>query len=133
MGADEQDLATRMIREVLDDHLACREAGDLERDLERNYDDDVAMLTPMGASQGKDGVREAATRLYEAVKHTDGYEYTSIVHNDRVALLEWRCTGEAMTIDNGVDSFLIENGKIRVQTIRYTVKLADLSQAKALG
>ena len=127
------DLDARGCREVLDAHLKCRESGDLEEDLARNYAEDVAVITPMGAFHGHDGVRESAELLYQAVKHTDGYEYSSIVTDDRVALLEWRCKGEEMTIEDGVDSFLIEDGKIRVQTIRYTVTVADLSQAEWLG
>jgi hypothetical protein len=133
MSDADEELHTRSCREVLNDHLACREAGNLEQDLLRNYAEDVVLLTPMGSFHGHDGVRESAALLYKAVEHTDGYEYTSIVCGDRVALLEWRCEGEEMAIRDGVDSFLIEDGRILVQTIRYTVTVADLSQAKAVG
>jgi hypothetical protein len=119
-------------RAVLDDHLACRERGDLEADLERNYAEDVVVLTPTGCFQGHDGVRESARLLYEAVSNEDGYEYTSIVTDERVALLEWCCQSDDMTITDGVDTFLIEDGRIKAQTIRYTVTFSDLSQARSV-
>jgi len=122
-------LQARTCREVLDDHLACRESGDLESDPQRNYADDVVVLTPTGCRRGHDGIRRSAELLYQAVHHTDGYEYSAIVTDDRVALLEWSCIGKEMRIADGVDSFLIEEGRILVQTIRYTVIVADLSQA----
>ena len=116
-------------RAVLDEHLACRERGDLDEDLRHHYAEDVVVLTPKGAFHGHDGVREAAEELYKAVHHTDGYEYSSVVCDDRVALLEWNAKGDEMRIADGVDSFLIEDGKIKAQTIRYTVVFSDISQA----
>lgn len=126
-------LDSRNCRAVLDDHLAHREKGELDDDLASNYAEDVVVMTPKGAHHGHDGVREAAETLYKAVHHTDGYEYTSIVCDDRVALLEWSCEGDDMSIADGVDSFLIEDGKIKVQTIRYTVVFSDLSQATSIN
>ena len=127
---ERQDLSGRDCREVLDDHFACRERGDLSADLARNYAEDVVVLTPQGCHEGHDGVREAASLLYEAVHHEDGYRYSSIVTDDRVALLEWSAKNDEMEITDGVDSFLVEDGLIQVQTIRYTVTYSNLSQAK---
>lgn len=124
---------SRDTRSVLDDHLACRETGDLDGDLERNYADDVVVITPAGVHRGHDGVRSAAEKLYRAVSHTDGYEYTSIVTDDRIALLEWAAGGGEMRIADGVDTFLIEDGEIKVQTIRYTVVFSEISQAQTVA
>lgn len=52
-----------------------------------------------------------------------------MVCDERVALLEWSSESDGMSITDGVDSFLIEDGLICVQTIRYTVVFKDLSQA----
>lgn len=123
----------RPLKEVLDDHLRLRECGDLEQDIRRNYAPDVVLLTPIGAYHGHQGVRESAQQLYEAIKDPDSYEYDSIVCDERIALLEWSAKGEEMKISDGVDTFLIEDGKILAQTIRYTVTFSDLSQAKALA
>lgn len=126
MGLEQRD-----IREVLDDHLALREAGDLEEDLRRNYHENVVVLTPSRMGRRHDGVRECADLLYRAL-HSSDFEYSSIISDDRVALLEWSARGDGMDIVDGVDSFLIEDGLICVQTIRYTVQFSDLSQARAV-
>ncbi|HEX2127803.1 MAG TPA: nuclear transport factor 2 family protein [Solirubrobacterales bacterium] len=129
MGRGPRSLQDRSPRECLDDHLRLRGEGRLDEDLERNYREDVVMLTPEKVYHGHDGVREAAGVLYEALQHTD-YEITALVTDDRVALLEWGASGDEMEIADGVDSFLIEGGLICVQTIRYTVTFRTLSQAQ---
>ena len=121
--------AAERTSEVLESHLRLREEGDLEADIERNYHPEVTMLTPLGAFHGHDGVRECASQLYEAIQDPNSYEYSSIVCDDRVALLEWSAASGDMRITDGVDTFVIEDGLIRVQTIRYTVTFSDLSQA----
>lgn len=123
----------RDMRQVLDDHLSLRERGELDADLRRNYHEKVTMLTPTGAYHGHDGVRECADLLYRAIQDPERYEYSSIVCDDRVALLEWSAEGEGMRIADGVDAFVIEDGLIRVQTIRYTVTFSDISQAFGAG
>lgn len=118
---------------MLDDHLSLRERGELEEDLRRNYHPDVVILTRAGGGRGHDGVRESAKLLYEAIEDAHSYEYDSVVTTDRVALLEWSARGEEMAISDGVDTFLIEDGLIHVQTIRYTVAFSDLSQARRVS
>src|SRR4051812_25500461 len=54
---------TRTTRNVLDDHLARRGAGDLEGDLATNYDPDVMILHAGGALRGHDGVRDLDRQL----------------------------------------------------------------------
>ncbi|MDQ2631391.1 MAG: nuclear transport factor 2 family protein [Actinomycetota bacterium] len=126
-------MAARGIEEVLKDHLRLRERGELEQDIRRNYAPDVVLLTPTGSFHGHQGVRDSAQLLYKAIQDPECYQYDSIVCDDRVALLEWSARTEEMSITGGVDSFLIEDGKILVQTIRYTVTFSDLSQAKSLA
>jgi len=123
------ELERRSAREVLEDHLALREKGDLDLDIERNYHREVVVLTPLGTHHGWGGVRECAQTLYEAIKDASTYEYDSVVCDERGALLEWSSESDGMSITDGVDSFLIEDGLICVQTIRYTVVFKDLSQA----
>jgi hypothetical protein len=123
----------RTVEEVLNDHLSQRERGDLEEDLRRNYHEDVVILSPTGSRSGHDGVRESAKLLYKALRDQNDFEYSSIVCDDRVALLEWSARGDEMDISDGVDTFLIEDGSIRVQTIRYSVTFSDISQAHGVA
>jgi len=45
-----------------------------------------------------------------------------------MALLEWHSPGGRLDIRDGVDSYLIEDGRICAQTIRYTVVDHGLSE-----
>jgi len=122
----------RTAKEVLDNHLSLRERGEIEEDLRQNYAEDVCVLTARGVLRGHEGVREAAAFLYKAAPDHD-YEYHLTHADDRMALLEWTADGSESRIFDGVDSYLIEDGVIKAQTIHYRVESAELSVAHTPG
>ena len=128
-GADVDDLARRSAREVLDDHLNL--ANDwvdtdldrvLEEDLRRNVSQDVVVLINRGTFRGHDGVRKLAEMLAEELPDHEAFEYTYVAAEGRIGLLEWSYTDATVTVRDGVDSYLIEDGKIVAQTIHYTLE-----------
>jgi hypothetical protein len=120
------DSAQRAAADVLQDHLQLREAGELEEDLRRNYAADVVLLSARGVLHGHDGVRASAAFLYEAAAGHE-YCYHLTVADDRMAMLEWSAAGHDTRIVDGVDSYLIENGTIKAQSIHYRVRSRELS------
>lgn len=112
-------MANRSVREVFEDHLRNRENGALETDLEQNYADDVVLLTCYGVFKGHDGVRESEDILHRKVPNA-AFEYVQTLDANEVAFLEWRARGDGVEVRDGVDSFLIRDGRILVQTIHYT-------------
>lgn len=112
--------AQRGTRAVLDDHLRLRQQGDLETDLSRNYAGDVVVLTMEGKYRGHDGVRENARTLRGYFGPAD-FEFPVIRVEGRFAYIEWRVRHGEATTQDGADSFVIEDGRIVCQTIRYTV------------
>jgi hypothetical protein len=60
---EEQMSQQRSAQEVLDDHLDTSLNGALEDDLERNYAQDVTIVSNWGIKHGHDGVRELAQLL----------------------------------------------------------------------
>jgi hypothetical protein len=120
------DTAKRSAADVLQDHLRLREAAELEEDLARNYATDVVLLSARGVLRGHDGVRASAAFLYEAGAGHE-YCYHLTIVDDRMAMLEWSATGHEMRIVDGVDSYLIEDGLIKAQTIHYRVRSRELS------
>jgi hypothetical protein len=120
------DTAQRLAADVLQDHLRLREAGELEEDLRRNYAPDVVLLSARGVLRGHEGVRTSTAFLYEAAAGHE-YRYHSTVEDDRMAMLEWSAVGHEMRIVDGVDSYLIEDGVIKAQTIHYRVRSRALS------
>lgn len=114
-------LRSRTTEEVFEHHLDTRALGHefLEIDLVWNYSDDVVILTNYGVFRGKDGVRQCAAILREQVPSTD-YRYTLKLTHGEVAYLEW----SAPNVRDGSDTFLIRDGRIQVQTIRYTPEVS---------
>jgi len=124
-----EDLSSRTAREVLDDHLdiANRWSGEpfervLEEDLRRNVSEDIVVLMDRGVFHGHDGVRQLAWMLAEELPAHQAFDYTHVSANGRVGLLEWAYEDDHARVRDGVDSYLIEDGKIVGQTIHYTVE-----------
>jgi hypothetical protein len=123
------DLSARTAREVLDDHLNIANDwvskpfdGVLEEDLRRNVSEDIVVLINRGLFRGHDGVRELAQMLAEELPEHRAFDYTYVAAEGRIGLLEWTYEGSKVRVRDGVDSYLIEGGKIIGQTIRYTVE-----------
>ncbi|WP_202872532.1 nuclear transport factor 2 family protein [Kribbella soli] len=124
------DLSQRSAREVLDDHLniANNWAGTpsleelLAEDLRRNVSEDIVILMSRGTFRGHGGVRELALMLAAELPEHKAFDYTYVAVEGRVGLLEWTYQDSQVQVRDGVDSYLIEDGKIVGQTIRYTVE-----------
>jgi hypothetical protein len=59
--------ATRSTVEVFEDHLALRLAGEVERDIQRNYAEDVVLITLDGIFRGHNGVRHCCGILNDCI------------------------------------------------------------------
>lgn len=117
--AETDDLAARDTRAVLDDHLRLRMSHDVEGDIARNYAPDVVMLTSVGQYEGHDAVRGCARILQEHVP--PHYEVVAKRICGRFAFIEWRAREPGRSVEDGADSFVIENGRIVLQTIHYSL------------
>ena len=114
-------LYERSASEVFENHLQLAREGKLEEDIVNNMAIDIVLLTNYGTFRGHEGVREAANLLNTQLP--DGsYEYKLKLWHENICFLHWTGDSEISYIVDGADSFLIENGKIRIQTIFYTVK-----------
>lgn len=123
----------RTTEEVINDHLACRQAGNLEADIAHNYSDDVTILTMEGTYHGAAGVRANAAELRGYFGPAE-FSFPVIRSADRFAYIEWRTHTPDRNTTDGADSFVVENGKIVCQTIRYTVsRNREARQAVASG
>lgn len=113
--------AHRSAREVLDDHLALADSSDLETDLERNFSNDIVLLTGYGIFRGIDGVR-AKARLLEEQLPRGRWNYRTIMAEGEMGFLEWTAEADnGARVEDGADSYLIRGGRIRAMTIHYTV------------
>jgi len=113
-------LATRSTAQVLEDHLRCRQAGDLDRDLSRNYAGDVVLMSPRGVRQGHGAVRDYSRMLRAHVPAR--YEFPVKLTRGPYAFIEWRAREPGRSVEDGADSFVIRDGRIVFQTIHYTLQ-----------
>jgi hypothetical protein len=118
----ERDLALRTPREVLEDHLRLANMPDgFEADLARNVAEDVVILTGRGVFRGIGGVRELARQLMTEIP-SGRWNYVTWLVEGPMGFLEWTVDEGPFRIRDGADSYLIEGGRIRAQTIHYTVE-----------
>jgi len=113
--------ARRTAREVLDDHLALAMAWDFETDLERNFSEDIVLLTGYGIFRGIEGVREKV-QLLDAQLPGGRWTYRTVMAEGEMGFLEWTAEADnGARVEDGADSYLIRDGRIRAMTIHYTV------------
>lgn len=110
----------RSAKEVLDDHLRESKEGSVEADMARNYAEDLVVLTRDGVYRGHDGLRQLAERLRQELPDAV-FEYHICLVEGELGFLEWSGRGGQAQVDDGADSYLIQDGKIIAQTIHYTV------------
>ena len=116
-----EDLAQRSTREVYEDHLRLAQDGDVEADLARNVSENFVALTGRGVFLGHSGVLELARQLMAEIP-SGRWTYVTQLFDGPMAFLEWTVDEGPFRIRDGADSYLIEGGKIRMQTIHYTVE-----------
>jgi len=103
-------------------HAQALGAEDLE-EIVADYSDDAVFITPAGVQRGKDGIRQAFTKLLSGVPQ-GSWDIKTTIYEDDILLLEWGAEGGGNRIEDGIDTFVFRDGLIRVQTVRYTLQPA---------
>jgi hypothetical protein len=111
----------RTPEEVFAHHGQSLGAEDLE-EIVADYADDAILVLQKQVYRGKDGAREVFTRLLSDVPQAS-WELDKTFADD-VLYLEWKATGGGRKVEDGIDTFIFEDGMIRVQTVVYTVQSA---------
>jgi hypothetical protein len=114
--------ATRSPQEVFDHHAQALGAEDLD-EIVADYSDDAIFITPAGVLRGKDGIRQAFTKLLSEVPQAT-WDLKTTLYEDDILFLEWGAEGGGNRIQDAVDTFVFRDGLIRVQTVRYTLQPA---------
>jgi hypothetical protein len=118
-----QESNGRSTRDVLEDHLAQRRAGSLQADLDRNHATDVVTLSAEGVHHGHDAIRSLAAILRGYLPEGE-YNYRSLLVHGEVGMLQWsgRCAEDSTKVHDGVDTYVVKNGRIAAQTIHYSAQ-----------
>jgi len=111
---------TRTPEEVFAHHAQALGAGDLD-EIVADYSDDAVFITPAGVRRGKDGVRAGFTQLLADVPNAK-WELPTQIYEGDILFLEWAAESAATRVEDGIDTFVFQDGLIRVQTVRYTLQ-----------
>jgi len=111
---------TRSANDVLQDHVRAVNSGDMQVIL-ADYADDAQVLTAQGALKGRPGVEAFFT---QALSLLPGVQLTvgQVVAGENCLLVWWSADSSAGHIDDGIDTFVIEEGLITLQTPTFTVQ-----------
>lgn len=115
-----KSLAKRTTEEVFMDHLQMRKEGRLEDDLKRNYHKDVVIVSNYGTFYGWEGVRQSASILGKLVPSRK-YNMDALTFAGEMGFEGWTVHDNKVHVHDGIDAFIIRDGKIIVQTIWYSV------------
>lgn len=110
----------RTTTEVIQDHLMKRLAGDIKADVDANYSPDVILLSSFGTFRGKKGIMTSAEKLDRDMKDAE-FIYNRTQIEGSHALLEWSANKASKKVCDGVDSFMVQDGKIVFQSVHYSV------------
>ena len=116
-------------RDVLDHHLQCFGAGDLEGIL-ADYTADSALLTPDGALRGVPAIREFFARAFAEFQQP-GTTMTmhQLLVEDDCAFVRWEAETGDHRYEGATDTFVIRDGRIAVQT--FSAKVIAKNPSKA--
>lgn len=114
-GPEERDTRT-----VIEDHLSRRLRGDLEGDLEANYAPGVLLIEPSGIFFGHAGARRREEVLRAGMPDLE-YTYIARVTVGEIGYVLWRGTAGARRVEDGVDTYVVNAGRIVAETAYYIV------------
>ena len=119
-----KETSSRAAQDVFKDHLELAQQGKFDEDISKNFSEDCVVLTNRGAFRGHEGLRELAAMLQAEIPDAE-YTYVNRLVEDRFALLEWTADCGDVSVHDGADSFVIEDGQVVAQTIHYTLTVRD--------
>ncbi|GAB3315945.1 nuclear transport factor 2 family protein [Geodermatophilus aquaeductus] len=113
----------RTPQEVFEHHVAAIGAGDADA-IAADYAEDAVLITPEQVVRGRDGIRQLLTVLLGELPDA-AWDIPTRVFEDDVLFIEWTAVAEKARVLDGVDTFVIRDGEIRLQTVRMTLERLD--------
>jgi len=107
---------------VLDHHLAAFGAGDAD-EIAKDYTDESVLITPEGVVNGRAAIHTTFQEIFAGVFAPGTYEFSmDLMHvAGHSAYIVWHAQCATVDIVLGTDTFVVQDGKIAVQT--YALKV----------
>ena len=106
---------TRSTQQVIDDHAAAVESGDLTR-IMSDYVDDAVVITMAGAVVGKKAIQGGFEEFLESFPNLR-FTANEVVAAGDTSLAHWAAECDTATFPLGVDTFIIQDGRIQRHTV----------------
>ena len=108
-------LHQRTVAQVLNAHLVAFQSGNAQL-LACDYVNDAIFIMPAMITRGRTNIQAAFASFFTLAGGNIQVTATSSTIADDVALLKYGVTSSHVTVSDGVDSFVIDNGLIVAQT-----------------
>jgi ketosteroid isomerase-like protein len=116
MNLEETNNATAVTQDVLAHHLECLGKLDLAGTM-ADYSDDSILFTPDGLLRGSAALRRFFAELFEEfAKPGMSYEILRQEVSGDIAYIVWTAETADNRFEIASDTFIIQNGKIAIQT-----------------
>ncbi len=112
------DLSQRTPEEVFTHHVQAAGAEDLDSIL-MDYADTSILISSAGVLRGKDAIRSFFADLIQALPQARWGLKT--IYAGSALFLEWTADSARANVSDGVDTFLFQDGVIRLQTVHGTI------------
>ncbi len=109
----------RSTEEIYQHHMTALMNGDFPA-LIADYGDDAVLMSMEGAHVGKAAIQAYFVNALSAMPNTKLSPAGHVLHGDYV-LVNWTGTSDVATVPHGVDTFVIHDDKIRLQTVCFMV------------
>jgi len=103
--------------ELIESHLDALKRADIDQLME-HYADDAVLVFGAGVVEGKESI-EAMLREFTASVIPAGktqWEIENITVHNNIIYITWNTESEGFDIKHATDTFIVDNGKIVIQT-----------------
>jgi ketosteroid isomerase-like protein len=112
----------RTPQEVFAAHASALADGDVPRILE-DFTDDAVLVTADRAFEGPSAIGQWYTGALDALPEVE-FTMVSTAFAGDALLLNWTASSPKGRVDDGVDTFVFTDGKIRLQTVSFHLQPA---------
>ena len=106
----------RTTEEVWNRHVAAFGARDVAKTME-DFADDAVFILNGEMHTGPEAIGQVFAGLYEALPDGCAFELTNCTILDGYVYITWGAESDTVNIPFATDTFVIRDGKIRVQTV----------------
>jgi hypothetical protein len=78
-------------------------------------------ITPAGTLHGNDGVRQGFEKLLADLPNAEWNAPRQVFEGDAL-FIDWSAKSQDALAEDGIDTFVLADGLIRAQTVRYTLQ-----------